>query len=136
MRMTSARIAILAAGLALLLWLVKGVAIWVAGGLDKSPVEGPLFLAGFACYVVGAFAFGYSLSGGSVLVRLGLGVVSLVVGLTMINVLQSLTRAVLPDSAGWVNEEAGLWLSAAILVALTQWRLGGRRLEAHPAPAG
>jgi hypothetical protein len=43
--------------------------------------------------------------------------------------------AVIPETAGWVTEEAGLWASAAVLVVVTQWRLAAppRREQATAA---
>jgi hypothetical protein len=119
-----ARIARLLALLALALWLVKAVAIWAAGGLDQSALEGPLFLAGLIAYAAGAFALGFALLGDrSLFLRVGAAVLTLVAALLLISILQAVLRALLPESAGWVTEEAGLWACAAILVAVTQWRL-------------
>jgi hypothetical protein len=122
--MDIARMARLLALLALALWLAKGVAIWAAGGLDQSALEAPLFFAGLLTYAAGAFALGFALLGDrSLFLRAGAAVLTLVAALLLISILQAVLRAVLPESAGWVTEEAGLWASAALLVAVTQWRL-------------
>jgi hypothetical protein len=134
--MDIARIARLSALLALGLWLAKAVAIWAAGGLDRSALEGPLFLAGLLAYAAGAFTLGLLLLGDrSTFLRVGAAVLTLVAALLLISILQTVLRALIPESAGWVTEEAGLWASAAILVAVTQWRLAAppRREQAAAA---
>ena len=45
----SLRIAQLAATAAAVFWTAKATAIGIAGGLDKSPLESPLFIAGLSC---------------------------------------------------------------------------------------
>jgi hypothetical protein len=134
--MDTARVARVSAWLALALWLAKAVAIWAAGGLDRSVLEGPLFVAGLLAYAVGAFTLGLLLLGDrSTFLRVGVAVLTLVAALLLIGVLQAVIRAVLPESAGWVTEEAGLWASAAILVVATEWRLASfpRRQQAAAA---
>jgi hypothetical protein len=118
------RVARVSAWLALALWLAKAVSIWAAGGLDRSALEAPLFFGGLLAYAAGAATLGYLLLGDrSTFMRVGAAVLTLVAALLLISILQAVLRALLPESAGWVTEEAGLWASAAILVAATEWRL-------------
>jgi hypothetical protein len=122
--MEIARVVRVSAWLALALWLAKAVAIWAAGGLDRSALEAPLFFAGLLAYAVGAFTLGLLLLGDrSTFLRVGAAVLTLVAALLLISIFQALLRALLPESAGWVTEEAGLWASAVILVVATEWRL-------------
>ncbi|HZI97553.1 MAG TPA: hypothetical protein VFD41_08520 [Actinomycetales bacterium] len=88
--MTAASAALAASTTGLVAWLVKAVAIGIAGGLDRSPLEGPLFLLGLLAGAVAA-------------------------PIVMIAV-QTVVVAVLPASVGWVEHEAGLWLAAGAFV--------------------
>ena len=111
------RIAAAAAVAAALLWGAKAVAIWIAGGLDESPVESPLFVLGLLAIVIAYIALGVAAARGrSRLVATLAGVGGFVVGVAVALVADALAGAVLPDSAGWVQEEGGLWLSAALTV--------------------
>ena len=56
--MTAGRLALVGAASAVVFWALKAIAIGVAGGLDKSPLESPLFLAGLVSALVGAGALG------------------------------------------------------------------------------
>jgi hypothetical protein len=134
--MDTARVARVSAWLALALWLAKAFAIWAAGGLDQSALEAPLFFAGLLTYAVGAFTLGLLLLGDrSTFLRVGAAVLTLVAALLLISILQAVLRDLLPESAGWVTEEAGLWASAAILVATTEWRLASRPRREQSAAA-
>jgi hypothetical protein len=122
--MRTEQLATVAAWAALAAWALKALAIWAAGGLGQSPIESLLFFAGLLAYVVGAFCFGYAaVVARRTVLRAVTGVVAVVALLALISLLQAVARATLPDSAGWVTEEAGLWLSAAVLVTVSQWRL-------------
>ena len=50
--MTANRVAAIAAVCAAVSWAVKAIAIWIAGGLDKTPLEDILFWLGFGAMVV------------------------------------------------------------------------------------
>ena len=51
------------------------------------------------------------------------GAVGLLIGVALSWLASFLAGAVLPESAGWVQEEAGLWLSALLAVGVTAaWR--------------
>ena len=63
--MNSSRIALVAAVAAAASWTLKAVAIGTAGGLDKSPLEGPLFFAGCSCFVVASVALGVAITRGA-----------------------------------------------------------------------
>ena len=117
--MDAARLARLAAVTAAVLWGAKALAIWVAGGLDKSPLEGPLFLLGLAAALTAGGAIGAALTSARPTgLRVAAAVAGVVAGAVVGALADVLSRAVLPDSTGWVEAEAGLWLSALVLVAV------------------
>jgi hypothetical protein len=114
---TANRVSAAAAVAAALLWAAKAIAIWIAGGLDESPLESPLFVLGLLAIVTAYIALGVAAARSrSTLVATLAGVGGLVVGVAVALVADALAGAVLPDSAGWVQEEAGLWLAAGLTV--------------------
>lgn len=108
--MTALRVATLAAVAAALTWALRAVVIAVAGGLDRSPLEGPLFLLGMLLLALAAVAAGLAGTRGRVPVVRAAGVVgSVLVGIVAFWIVESAVGALVPASAGWVREEAGLW---------------------------
>ena len=129
--MSAARISVIAAITAVAAWGTKGVVIAIAGGLDKSPLESPLFIVGLVASVVAAGAFGVALAARRpAWLRALAGIIAVVIGAGTVLVVQTLVKAVLPDT-GWVEEEAGLWasalLTAAVIIFSLQRREGGLR---------
>ena len=119
-------------------WGAKAVAIWVAGGLDESPLESPLFLIGLVALVVAFVALGVSMARGRAMgVKVIGGAVGILIGVALSWLASFLAGAVIPDSAGWVQEEAGLWFSALLAVGVTAaWRAKqGTTRTARVAPA-
>ena len=120
--MTAARIALVSAIAAVVAWALKGVAIGAAGGLDKSAFESPLFAIGMVALVVAVAAFGVAVTAGRPAWQRALaGIAAVVIGVVGTILIQTVIDALLPDSAGWVQEEAGLWASsllAAVLIFL------------------
>lgn len=117
--MPAATIAVLCAVLAVAAWAAKAVAIAVAGGLDESPLEGPLFVVGLVAIVAAFGAFGVALAGRRAIgYRALAGVAGALLGLGAVILVESLVGALVPSSAGWVQEEAGLWVAAALTAAL------------------
>lgn len=129
--MNSSRIAFIAAIAAVASWSVKAVAIGTAGGLDKSPVEGPLFFAGLLSFVVATVALGIAATRGRpAWVRAAAGVIVapvVSIGIFLLGV-GALVAALQPADPGrhWVWAEVGLWVSALSTLALV---LGVRRLD-------
>jgi hypothetical protein len=120
---SAARVARGAAIAAAVFWGVKALVIWAAGGLDESPLESPLFVLGLLATVAACVALGVAVARGrSVGVRVAGGVLGVVAGVGVALLSDALADVVLPSSAGWVEEEAGLWLGAAVVLgAVLAW---------------
>ncbi|MGZ8782211.1 MAG: hypothetical protein ACXWZB_01795 [Gaiellaceae bacterium] len=127
--MSARRLAAVAAVAAVVLWLVKALAIWNAGGLDESSLESPLFVAGLLALVVATAAFGAAVMEGRPLaVRAAAAALGVVAGAALTILLQNvIVKPLLPESTGWVEEEAGLWVSAALVAAVVLWWNSRRR---------
>src|SRR5687767_7755669 len=92
------------------IWGLKALAIWIAGGLDESPLESPLFALGLVATAVTLVALGLALTSGRPLwQRVVAGILSLVIGTFLFTLVEDSVSGAVPDSAGWVQEEAGLW---------------------------
>jgi hypothetical protein len=109
-------------------WGLKALAISAAGGLGLSPVEDPLFILGLVAIVVSFASLGVAVAHGrSRAAQVAGAVVGLVIGVALSALASAVAAAVIPESAGWVQGEAGLWFSAALaLVATVVWRSRGR----------
>lgn len=126
--MSARRIAVVAAVGAVAIWALKAVAIGIAGGLDRSPVEGPLFVLGLLSLVVAFVATGLAMTAGrGIAVRILGAVGGLLVGALMFMLLEDPVGSLVPESAGWVKEEAGLW--AVSLVSAAAILLWARRAD-------
>ena len=135
--MNSSRIALLAALAAVVSWTLKAFAIGVAGGLGRSPFEGPLFFTGLVCFVVAAVALGVALTRGRpVWVRAATGVVlAPVLGIGFTVVVDALVGALRPTSPlrHWAWSEVNLWVVAIVALGLA---LAARRQQAAGADVG
>lgn len=119
--MNSRRIALWAALAAAGFWTMKAVAIGVAGGLDKSPVEGPLFFSGLLSFVVAAVALGIATtSGARTWLRILAGAGAFLAGLAMTLTVDAIIEAVHAPGAErhWVWTELNLWVGAVVVVAI------------------
>lgn len=118
--MTSRRIALWAAVAAAAAWTAKSLAIGLAGGLGKSPLESPLFFAGLVSFVVAVVALGIALAPGvGTRLRVLAGVGAFVAGLLLTISVDATVGAFHANGVErhWVWTEFNLWVSA--LVALT-----------------
>lgn len=98
-------------------WGVKALAIWNAGGLNKSSFEAPLFGLGFLLSLAALAVVGVAITGGKhIAVRVLGAVAGLVAALLVVLASDGVAGMVVPDSAGWVQEEAGLWFAALVIV--------------------
>lgn len=132
--MTAARVATYATLGAVLVWGIKAVVIGLAGGLDRSPAEGPLFVLGLLLYVIGVLAVGLALTAGRgvgwrVAGMLGAFATAAVAFL----VVDGIVAALAPPDPHWVWAEVQLWIvSVATAVG---WYLLARRQPAPAVPA-
>ncbi len=119
--MTSFRIALATSVAAAALWAAKAVAIGTAGGLDQSPLEGPLFFAGFLCFITSVASVGFGLARRRRLgVRLLAGLAGPVVTALSVAALTAVIDSVLQPSSSrhWIWSEITLWVPAVVLIAL------------------
>ena len=129
--MTAGRVALLGATGAVVFWAAKATAIGIAGGLDKSPLESPLFLAGLVGALVGAGALGaWVLAGRPTWLRVLGAVVAIVLVVLSAGVGGSVAAALQPEDPSWVWGEVNLWVSAAVLSAAVLFQRSRAPLEA------
>ena len=126
--MSAARVATIATIGAVLVWGLKALAIGLAGGLDESPAEGPLFFLGMLLFVVGVVAIALALTAGRGPAGRLVGVVAtfavlFVVWLAVDTVVASMAPE---DDPHWVWAEIQLWV-IAVLTAL-DWYVWQRRV--------
>ena len=123
--MTASRVAVVAAIFAVVAWCLKGVAIGVAGGLDESPLESPLFAIGMLSLIIALAAFGVAATAGRpAWLRALAAVGALVVGVLGSILIQNVVKGILPESTDWVQEEAGLWIASFLVAGLVVGVLG------------
>ena len=129
--MTARRLALLGAAGAVVLWALKATAIGTAGGLDKSPLEGPLFLAGLVSALVGAGALGaWVLAGRPTWMRVAGAVGAIVLLVLSAGVGGAIAAALQPDDPSWVWGEVNLWVSALVLAAAVLVQRSRTRVDA------
>lgn len=134
--MNSRRIALGAALAAAASWTFKSVAIGVAGGLDKSPLEAPLFLIGLASFVVAVVALGVAATHGSrTWLRVLAGVGAFVAGLSATLLVDAAVGAFHAAGAErhWVWSEFNLWVAAVAAVGVAVALNRSRRAVGRPA---
>nr|WP_294692923.1 hypothetical protein [uncultured Friedmanniella sp.] len=122
--MDASRVAVLAAITAVVAWGLKAVAIGVACGLDKSSLESPLFGLGLVAIVAAFIALGVAVARERpIAFKIIGGVLGVVIGLALSMLASWVAAAAIPESAGWVRAEAGLWFSALLALIVTMaWR--------------
>lgn len=117
--MSASRLAVLAAIASVVAWGLKAVAIGVAGGLDESPLESPLFVLGLVAIVVAFASLGVAVVRERPLAfKVIGGVVGLLIGFGLSMLASVVAEALISDSAGWVQAEAGLWFSALLALGV------------------
>jgi hypothetical protein len=126
--MEISRIAVISALISIGAWTAKSVAIGLAGGLDRSPLEGPLFLLGLASFVATVVLLALALTTGRPLALRVLAVlVGVVTAIGFSVATDVLLSAVRPADPSWVWSEVNLWVGAAALLALVLVTDRGRR---------
>lgn len=134
-RFSATRIALVSAVSALLLWATKSAAIATAGGLDRSPFESTLFLAGLAVCLTAALLLGIALTRGSrPWVRVIAALAGPVAGVVVSVLLNALVVTFRDPYAGahWVWAEVNLWVVGVTVLALSV--LVHRRAGREPEP--
>lgn len=129
--MHTSRIAIIAAATTVAAWIAKDIAIGVAGGLGRSPLEAPLFYLGFAASIVAVVALALHLTRSRrPVVRVG-AVLGAIVGMIVFVVAVNLALApFIPPAPHWVWGEVNLWITAAVLLIATLLvRIAGTRSQ-------
>ena len=117
--MNSSRIAVIAATTAALAWGAKAVAIGLAGGLDRSPAENPLFFLGLASCIVASVALVLSVLVGRPWWVRGAAALGVVVALFMITALLDAAVHGLVGGDHWVLTEVNLWIDALVVLGLS-----------------
>ncbi len=109
--MNLTRLALITSSLTCVLWTAKAIAIAIAGGLGKSPAEGPLFLLGLVSCVVGGVVTGMAVANRRTTAgRVLAGVAGLVVFAVYGALEGALVSAIQPADPGWVWGEINLWI--------------------------
>jgi hypothetical protein len=81
----------------------------------RAPSRVPLFVLGLVAIVVVFASLGVALARERPLAfKVIGGLVGVVIGFALSTLASAVAAAAIPDSAGWVQEEAGLWLSALL----------------------
>jgi hypothetical protein len=120
--MSTARITtittVLTAG-AVVVWGVKALVIGLAGGLDKSPLEGPLFMIGFLLFVSGVIAIGLAVTAGRGVAARVLGAVAaFAVTAAVFLGVDSVVAGLAPENdPHWVWAEVQLWIVSVAAAA-------------------
>lgn len=127
--MNTTRIAVIAAATAVASWTLKGVAIGAAGGLNKSPLEGPLFLLGLACFVVAVCSLALSLVARPEWWAKGATVAGAVLAVAVIAAVSSIAVDTLATTAHWAWGEMTLWLPSLALLAGSVWCASRRSMR-------
>ena len=103
-------------------WALKALAIWEAGGLGKTSLEDLGWAVGTLLFLITWAALGAAFTAGrAIWLRIVASVLGVVLGFVLFATLDS-AADVLPESAGWVREEAGLWAAALVTLAVAWWQ--------------
>jgi hypothetical protein len=131
---SSARVAAVAAFGAVVVWGVKALVIWNAGGLDESRLESPLFGLGLVLIVLAYAALGLAVTAGrDPWLRVTGLIAGIVIGTALLLLIEEIVSSLVPDSAGWVQEEAGLWVGSVLTAGLALWCLASNGQPAREA---
>lgn len=125
--MSAGRLAVYLAAAACVAWALKALAIWNAGGLDRSALEGPLFALGLLLVVATFAALGVSLVRAGLVWLVLAGIAGALAGLAWVLVIESVVGGAAPDTWGWAQEEVGLWTAAVLALVATLVRLRAAR---------
>jgi len=116
--MKSSGIAVAASVTCIVAWTAKAVAIGLAGGLDRSALESPLFMVGFIASLVAGVAIGLAHTAGRRIVA-RVGAVALVLVCVFLLILGvNLVLGQLIQSDFWVWGEVNLWILALLVFGI------------------
>lgn len=120
--MTASRLAWYGAIGTAIVWSLKALAIWEAGGLNKTDLEDLGWAVGTLLFLATWAALGFAFAAGRApWLRILGAVAGVVVGFALFMALDG-AADVLPESTGWVHEEAGLWAVALVTLAVAWWQ--------------
>ena len=119
--MNTTRISVMAATAAAVFWALKAVAIGTAGGLNKSPLEGPFFFLGLLCFVVAACSLALATVGRREWWAKVATVAGAVVAVAVFAVISGIAVDTLATTDHWVWGELSLWLASLALLAGCAW---------------
>ena len=133
--MTTRRIALILTSAATAAWSAKAVAIGIAGGLDRSPLEGPLFLLGLACCIAAAATTGLVLlDASSTTGRVVAGVAGVVGTILFVGLCGTIAARLQPANPGWAWGEVNLWAGMLGLLAANLLLVPRRHQSDSPPP--
>lgn len=117
--MNSTRIALIASIATVVLWAAKATAIGMAGGLDKSALESPLFALGFLCHIVAVVSLAVSWTRGRrILLRITAGLGAVVTAFLAAVLVGWGIGLLEPAAPGWVWGEINLWVLGLAVLGL------------------
>jgi hypothetical protein len=120
--LTASRLAWYAAVTTAAVWAFKALAIWEAGGLGKTSLEDVGWAVGTLAFLVAWAALGFAVAAGrAVWLRVIAAAGGVVLGFVLFSALDA-AADLLPESTGWVHEEAGLWAVALVTLAVAWWQ--------------
>jgi hypothetical protein len=116
--MNPSRSALVASVATVALWTAKALAIAAAGGLGKSPLEGPLFMLGLLACVAATLLVG---AAACALRSVGWRVVGAVAAFVLVSIIGTATAAVAnaiqPAHPQWYWGEINLWAMMLVVLA-------------------
>jgi hypothetical protein len=113
------RLAVTASVVTTVLWTAKAIAIGIAGGLGRSPAEGPLFFLGFLAFIAATVLTGMALARRRTRAGYALAAVVAVVVAVVYGALEgALISALQPRHPGWVWGELNLWVLMSTVLAV------------------
>lgn len=118
MNSTLPRITLPAAVIAVVAWALKAIAIGIAGGLDQSPLESPLFVVGLLAFLAAAASLAWGVTAARpVAVRAIASVGAIILVFATAAVTSSAIDAA-AQSTHWVWSEVSLWIASLALLAI------------------
>ena len=119
--MIASRVAWYAAVATAIVWTLKSLAIWEAGGLGRTNLEDLGWIVGTLMFLVAWVSLGVAFAAGRAFWWRAIGGVGgAFLGIALFLALDG-AADMLPSSAGWVRDEVGLWAAALMTLAVSWW---------------